>query len=68
MTGQDQELTRKQKRRLAEFIAPFKVEPGSRVRLSQAFDPSSQRLHREEHEGVALLEKRSGRCPSIGLS
>jgi hypothetical protein len=40
MTGQDQKLTREQKRRLPEFIAPLTVEPGSRVKLSRDFDPS----------------------------
>ncbi len=50
MTGQDQELTRKQKRRLAEFIEPFNGEPGSRVRPSTGFDPSLRGLRQEEQE------------------
>ena len=34
------EITRK---RIAEFIAPFRVKPGRRVRLPQDFDPSVAR-------------------------
>jgi len=57
MASKDQELTRKQKRRLAEFIAPFKVEPGSRVSLSRDFDPSFRGGIKKKKEGVALLEE-----------
>lgn len=54
MTGQDRLLTRKQKRRPAEFIAPFTVEPGSRVKVSRDFDPSLR--------GCIKKTRRASRC------
>jgi hypothetical protein len=32
-------LTSRRRKRLEEFIAPFRVEPGSKVKLSKDFDP-----------------------------
>jgi PPK2 family polyphosphate:nucleotide phosphotransferase len=46
----------KRQKRLAEFIEPFRVEPGSRVRLGKDFDPSFKAGVRKKKEGVALLE------------
>jgi PPK2 family polyphosphate:nucleotide phosphotransferase len=48
-------------RRIAEFIAPFRVAPGSRVRLPRDFDPSVERPRSKEEareilaQGVELL-------------
>jgi PPK2 family polyphosphate:nucleotide phosphotransferase len=41
-------------RRIAEFIAPFRVEPGRRVRLPQDFDPVGTRQV-NNHEAKAIL-------------
>lgn len=51
------ELTGKQQRRLAEFIAPFRVKPGSRVNLGKDFDPSFKGGVKKKKQGVALLEE-----------
>jgi PPK2 family polyphosphate:nucleotide phosphotransferase len=48
-------------KRIAEFIKPFRVEPGSRVRLPHGFDPAGSRQVSVKEakavlrEGVALL-------------
>ena len=42
----------KRRKRLAEFIEPFRVEPGSKVTLAKDFDPRVQGRHQEE-EGRA---------------
>jgi PPK2 family polyphosphate:nucleotide phosphotransferase len=43
--------------RLEEFIAPFRVKPGSKVVLSKDFDPAFKAGVRKKKEGVALLEE-----------
>ena len=47
----------KRQKRAAEFIEPFRVEPGSKVRLGKDFDPSFKAGVRKKKEGVALLEE-----------
>ncbi|HTP23011.1 MAG TPA: polyphosphate kinase 2 family protein [Solirubrobacteraceae bacterium] len=44
------------RRRAAEFIEPFRVKPGSRVRLGKDFDPSYKAGVKKKRDGVALLE------------
>ena len=46
----------KRQKRAAEFIAPFRVEPGSKVTLGRDFDPSFKAGVKKKKEGVALLE------------
>src|SRR3954469_3739928 len=51
---------RVQKKRLAEFIEPFRVAPGKRVRLAKDFDPSFKAGISKKKDGVALLEEGKG--------
>ena len=44
----------KRRKRLDEFIAPFRVKPGSKVMLSKDFDPSFKAGIKKKKEGVAL--------------
>ncbi len=46
----------KRQKRAAEFIAPFRIEPGSKVTLEKDFDPSFKAGVKKKKEGVALLE------------
>ena len=50
-------LTRTRRKRLEEFIAPFRVEPGSKVKLSKDFDPGFKAGIKKKKDGVALLEE-----------
>ncbi len=50
-------LEEKRRKRLEEFIAPFRVKPGARVKLSRDFDPSFKGGIRKKKEGVALLKE-----------
>jgi PPK2 family polyphosphate:nucleotide phosphotransferase len=43
------------RKRVAEFIAPFRVKPGSRVVLSRDYDPSFKAGVKKKKEGVVLL-------------
>ena len=45
----------KRRKRLAEFIAPFRVKPGARVVLGSDFDPSFKGGVKSKQEGRALL-------------
>ena len=45
----------KREKRVAEFIEPFRVRPGSRVRLGKEFDPAFKEGVKKKKEGVALL-------------
>ncbi|MGZ4270321.1 MAG: polyphosphate kinase 2 family protein [Solirubrobacteraceae bacterium] len=45
----------KRQKRLAEFIAPFRVEPGSRVRLAKDFDPAFKGGVTKKKQGKDLL-------------
>ena len=46
----------RRRRRLEEFIAPFRVKPGSKVTLAKDFDPAFKAGVKKK-EGVALLEE-----------
>jgi PPK2 family polyphosphate:nucleotide phosphotransferase len=48
------------RKRLEEFIAPFRVTPGSRVRLAKDFDPAFKAGIRKKKEGVALMTEGVG--------
>jgi PPK2 family polyphosphate:nucleotide phosphotransferase len=45
----------KRQKRVAEFIEPFRVKPGSKVKLGEDFDPSFKAGIKKKKEGVALL-------------
>jgi PPK2 family polyphosphate:nucleotide phosphotransferase len=45
----------KRHKRVSEFIEPFRVKPGSNVRLAEDFDPSFKAGVKKKKEGVALL-------------
>jgi len=55
MATNSQRLTRVQRKRLEEFIAPFRVKPGSKVTLAKDFDPSFKEGIKKK-EGVELLK------------
>jgi PPK2 family polyphosphate:nucleotide phosphotransferase len=57
MADERHELTLKQRKRLSDFIEPFRVKPGARVRLSKDFDPSFKAGIKNKRDGVALLEE-----------
>jgi PPK2 family polyphosphate:nucleotide phosphotransferase len=57
MARAQQDLTRKQQQRLTEFIAPFRVRPGSKVSLAKDFDPAFKAGVNKKKDGVALLEE-----------
>jgi PPK2 family polyphosphate:nucleotide phosphotransferase len=44
-------------RRIPEFVKPFRVEPGSKVRLAKDFDPGFKAGIRKKKDGVALLQQ-----------
>jgi PPK2 family polyphosphate:nucleotide phosphotransferase len=46
----------KRQRRVAEFIEPFRVKPGSKVTLAKDFDPRFKGGVKKKREGVALLK------------
>ncbi len=48
---------RQRRKRVAEFIEPFRVKPGSKVRLGRDFDPSFKAGVKKKKEGVALLQE-----------
>jgi PPK2 family polyphosphate:nucleotide phosphotransferase len=50
-------MEKQRRQRLQEFIAPFRVAPGSRVRLGKDFDPAFKAGVKKKKEGVALLEE-----------
>ena len=45
----------KRQQRLADFVAPFRVKPGSKVNLAEDFDPAFKAGVKKKKEGVALL-------------
>ena len=47
----------KRQKRLAEFIEPFRVKPGSKVTLGKDFDPSFKAGVKKKKDGVALLHQ-----------
>jgi PPK2 family polyphosphate:nucleotide phosphotransferase len=48
-------VAHKRARRIAKFIEPLRVEPGSEVDLAEGFDPR-YKAHLKKREGVELLE------------
>jgi PPK2 family polyphosphate:nucleotide phosphotransferase len=56
----EQTMADKRRKRVAEFIAPFRVEPGSRVTLGRDFDPRFKAGIKKKKDGVALLENGVG--------
>lgn len=50
-------LDENRRKRLAEFIAPFRVEPGTTVTLREDFDPRFKAGIKKKKEGVALLKE-----------
>ena len=46
----------KRQKRAAEFIEPFRVRPGAKVKLGKDFDPSFKAGVKKKKEGVALLK------------
>ena len=48
-------MDKKRRKRLEEFIAPFRVKPGSKVTLAKDFDPGVQGRDQEEEGGAELL-------------
>ena len=55
MAAKRQRLTGKQRKRVAEFVAQLRVEPGSKVVLAKDFDPSFKAGVKKKQEGLALL-------------
>ena len=55
MATEAEALTQKQRRRLAEFIAPFRVAPGTKIKLDKDFDPAFKAGLNKKKEGVELL-------------
>ena len=50
-------LQDERRQRLADFIAPLRVKPGSKVSLPRDFDPSFKAGVSKKKEGVALLQE-----------
>jgi PPK2 family polyphosphate:nucleotide phosphotransferase len=48
-------MAEKRQKRLAEFIEPFRVTPGSKVRLAKDFDPAFKGGIKKKKRGVELL-------------
>jgi len=50
-------MEEKRRKRLEDFIAPFRVKPGSHVTLAQDFDPAFKAGIKKKKEGRELLEE-----------
>jgi PPK2 family polyphosphate:nucleotide phosphotransferase len=50
-------LNDKRQKRLVDFIAPFRVKPGTKITLAKDFDPRFKAGINKKKEGVALLEE-----------
>ena len=48
-------MDKKRRKRLEEFIAPFRVKPGSKVTLAKDFDPAFKAGIKKKKEGTELL-------------
>ncbi|HKR98724.1 MAG TPA: polyphosphate kinase 2 family protein [Candidatus Dormibacteraeota bacterium] len=57
MTSTAGALPAERQKRLAEFIEPFRVKPGSKVKLAKDFDPGFKAGIKKKKNGVALLEE-----------
>jgi PPK2 family polyphosphate:nucleotide phosphotransferase len=50
-------MTDRRQKRAAEFIEPFRVRPGSKVKLSKDFDPAFKAGVKKKKEGAELLKQ-----------
>jgi PPK2 family polyphosphate:nucleotide phosphotransferase len=50
-------MEERRRKRLEDFIAPFRVKPGSKVTLSKDFDPAFKGGVKKKKEGVALVQE-----------
>ena len=50
-------MANQREKRVAEFIEPFRVAPGSKVTLHKDFDPRFKEGVKKKKDGVALLEE-----------
>jgi PPK2 family polyphosphate:nucleotide phosphotransferase len=50
-------VSRRQKKRIAESVEPFRVEPGAKVRLGKDFDPAFKAGIDSKKQGVELLAR-----------
>ncbi len=57
MADEHRSLSDEQRRRMAKFIAPLRVPPGSKVTLPEDFDPAFKAGIKRKQDGVALLEE-----------
>lgn len=55
MAAKHHNLTHKQRKRFADFIAPFRIAPGTTVRLAEDFDPAFKGGVADKRDGKALL-------------
>jgi PPK2 family polyphosphate:nucleotide phosphotransferase len=55
MAAKRLDLSAKRRKRLADFIAPFRVEPGASVKLARDFDPAFDGGLAHKSEGETLL-------------
>jgi PPK2 family polyphosphate:nucleotide phosphotransferase len=53
----DRQLTAERRARLAQFIEPLRVKPGSSVDLAKDFDPAYKAGIKKKADGVALLQE-----------
>src|SRR5271167_5139246 len=53
--GNGVRMADKRQKRVAEFIEPFRVKPGSKVALAKDFDPAFKGGVKKKKEGIALL-------------
>jgi PPK2 family polyphosphate:nucleotide phosphotransferase len=52
----EEKMANKRQQRVAKFIKPFRVKPGSKVTLAKDFDPRFKAGVKKKKEGVALLK------------
>ena len=50
-------MEKKRRKRLEDFIAPFRVEPGRKVTLAKTFDPAFKAGIEKKKDGKVLLEE-----------
>lgn len=55
MSAPVEQLPKKRRRRLVEFIEPLRVQPGRTVRLARDFDPAFKGGIQKKRQGVELL-------------
>ena len=50
-------MLEERQRRIAEFIASFRVKPGAKVKLAKDFDPSHKATFIKKKDGVKFLQE-----------